>query len=110
MNFAPFKNESDAVTLGDLKIENREDHIAIYGRLAVTRDRAGLEAAKALKELFGKDRERAGKRPRSAGQGCLGGAAPEGEEPVRDGLTSSSNPSRIAVLITVRSGLEEAPR
>ena len=37
MNFAPFKNESDAVTLGDLKIENREDHISIYGRLAVTR-------------------------------------------------------------------------
>ncbi len=54
MTFAPFKNESDAVTLGDLKIENREDHIAVYGRLAVTRDRAGLEAAKALKELFGK--------------------------------------------------------
>jgi hypothetical protein len=54
MDFAPFKNESDAITLGDLKIENREDHIAIYGRLALTRDRAGLEAAKALKELFGK--------------------------------------------------------
>ncbi len=54
MDFAPFKNESDAVTLGDLKIENREDHIAIYGRLALTRDRAGLEAAKALRELFGK--------------------------------------------------------
>ena len=54
MNFAPFKNESDAVTLGDLKIENREDHISIYGRLALTRDRAGLEAAKALKDLFGK--------------------------------------------------------
>ena len=54
MDFAPFKNESDAVTLGDLKIENREDHIAMYGRLALTRDRAGLEAAKALKELFGK--------------------------------------------------------
>ncbi len=54
MTFSPFKNESDAVTLGDLKIENREDHIAIYGRLALTRDRAGLEAAKALKELFGK--------------------------------------------------------
>jgi hypothetical protein len=54
MNFAPFKNESDAVTLGDLKIENREDQIAIYGRLALTRDRAGLEAAKALQKLFGK--------------------------------------------------------
>ena len=51
MNFAPFKNESDAVTLGDLNIENREDHVAIYGRLAVTRDRAGLEAAKALKDV-----------------------------------------------------------
>jgi hypothetical protein len=51
MNFAPFKNESDAVTLGDLNIENREDHVAIYGRLAVMRDRAGLEAAKALKEV-----------------------------------------------------------
>ncbi len=52
MNFAPFRNESDAITLGDLKIENREDHVAVYGRLAVTRDRAGLEAAKALKEVF----------------------------------------------------------
>jgi hypothetical protein len=50
-SFAPFKNESDAITLGDLKIENREDHVAIYGRLAVTRDRAGLEAAKALKDI-----------------------------------------------------------
>ena len=46
-----WRNESDAVTLGDLKIENREDHVAIYGRLAVTRDRAGLAAAKELKEL-----------------------------------------------------------
>jgi hypothetical protein len=51
MKFAPFRNESDAFTLGDLKIENREDHVAIYGRLAVTRDRAGLAAAKALKEI-----------------------------------------------------------
>ena len=50
-SFAPFKNESDAITLGDLQIENREDHVAIYGRLAVTRDRAGLAAAKALKEI-----------------------------------------------------------
>ncbi len=54
MKFAPFRNESDAVTLGDLKIENGEDHIAVYGKLALTRDRAGLEAAKALKELFGR--------------------------------------------------------
>jgi hypothetical protein len=50
--FSPFKNESDAVTLGDLKIENREDRVAIYGSLAITRDRPGLADAKALKELI----------------------------------------------------------
>jgi hypothetical protein len=52
--FSPFKNESDALTLGDLKIENREDHIAIYGSLAVTRDRTGLAAAKTLQDLLTK--------------------------------------------------------
>ncbi len=51
-SFSPFKNESDAVTLGDLKIENREDHVAIYGTLAITRDRSGLDGAKALKDLI----------------------------------------------------------
>jgi hypothetical protein len=51
-SFSPFQNESDAVTLGDLKIENREDRIAIYGSLAITRDRAGLAGAKALKEIL----------------------------------------------------------
>ncbi len=52
INFSPFKNESDAVTLGNLKIENREDHVAIYGSLAITRDRTGLAAAKALQSLL----------------------------------------------------------
>jgi hypothetical protein len=51
MNFSPFRNESDAVTIGNLKIENREDHIAIYGTLALTRDRTGLAAAKTLREI-----------------------------------------------------------
>jgi hypothetical protein len=52
MNFSPFKNESDAVTFGDLKVENREDRVAIYGSLAITRDRAGLANAKALQSLL----------------------------------------------------------
>lgn len=52
IGFSPFKNESDAVALGNLKLENREDHVAIYGSLAITRDRAGLDAAKALKDLL----------------------------------------------------------
>ncbi len=54
MNFSPFKNESDAITLGDLKIENREDRVSIYGSLALTRDRPGLAAAKALQDVIGK--------------------------------------------------------
>jgi hypothetical protein len=51
-NFSPFRNESDAIALGDLKIENREDRIAVYGSLAITRDRAGLAGAKALKDIL----------------------------------------------------------
>ncbi len=51
-SFSPFRNESDAITLGDLKIENREDRIAVYGSLAITRDRAGLAGAKALKDIL----------------------------------------------------------
>jgi hypothetical protein len=51
-SFLPFRNESDAVTLGDLKIENREDRIAVYGSLAITRDRTGLASAKALKTVL----------------------------------------------------------
>lgn len=54
IDFSPFKNETGAVTIGDLKIENREDRIAIYGALAITRDRAGLAGAKALKEVLDK--------------------------------------------------------
>jgi len=52
ISFSPFRNESDAVTLGNLKIENREDRVAIYGTLAITRDRAGLADAKVLKSLL----------------------------------------------------------
>ncbi len=52
MDFFPFRNECDAITLGDLKIENREDHVAIYGALAIPRDRGGLAAAKALREVL----------------------------------------------------------
>jgi Mg2+/Co2+ transporter CorC len=52
ISFLPFKTGSDAVTLGSLKVENREDHIAIYGSLAITRDRSGLAGAKALKDIL----------------------------------------------------------
>jgi hypothetical protein len=51
-NFLPFRNESDAITVGDLKIENREDRIVVYGALAITRDRTGLAGARALKMIL----------------------------------------------------------
>jgi hypothetical protein len=54
ISFYPFKNECDALTLGDLKLENHEDRIAVYGSLQITRDRAGLNAAKALQEVLGR--------------------------------------------------------
>lgn len=53
MSFSPFRNEREALTIGDLKLENHEDRIAVYGTLQVTRDRAGLATAKALQEVLG---------------------------------------------------------
>ncbi len=52
IEFFPFKNESDVLTLGGLTLENREDHIAVYGSVSITRDRAGLSAAKALRDVM----------------------------------------------------------
>lgn len=47
----PFQNESEAVEIGDLKVENRQDRIQIYGTLQVTRDGAGLRDALALQRI-----------------------------------------------------------
>jgi len=48
----PYQNEAEAVEIGDLKIENRLDRITVYGRVDLTRDKAGLENARALKQLL----------------------------------------------------------
>ena len=47
----PFQNESNAIAIGELTIENRADQVEIYGSLSITRDQAGLAAARGLKEL-----------------------------------------------------------
>jgi len=46
-----FQNESETEDIGELTIENRTDRVSIYGKLAVTRDQAGLAAAKELKAM-----------------------------------------------------------
>ena len=47
--FEPFANDTQSLGLGDLTVENGADKVSIYGSLDVTRDKAGLEKARALK-------------------------------------------------------------
>jgi hypothetical protein len=44
-----FQNEAETVDIGKLTIENRTDRVTLYGSLELTRDQAGLAAAKELK-------------------------------------------------------------
>lgn len=41
LDFAPFQGEGQALTLGDLEVENRVDEVAIYGTLELQRDVRG---------------------------------------------------------------------
>lgn len=52
MKLQPFENESQALSIGDLNIENRVDQLEIYGSLSITRDQSGLAMALQLKELI----------------------------------------------------------
>lgn len=47
----PFANESDSIGIDELTIENRVDQLEIYGSLAITRDKVGLERALQLKAI-----------------------------------------------------------
>lgn len=47
--FQPFSDDSASLSLGEFTIENGTDKVALYGSLNVTRDKAGLKQAKALK-------------------------------------------------------------
>ncbi len=48
----PFQDESTSLALDGLTIENRLDHVALYGSLQITRDQAGLAHARALQALL----------------------------------------------------------
>ena len=48
----PFADDSTAVEVGDLKLENGCDRIACYGSLDLTRDKAGLALARQAQALL----------------------------------------------------------
>jgi len=47
----PYQNESEALAIGGLTIENRTDRVTIYGSIQLTRDMIGLAHARALKAV-----------------------------------------------------------
>ncbi|WP_158043395.1 hypothetical protein [Skermanella pratensis] len=49
---SPFANESEALAIGDLTIENRTDRVSLHGSIDLTRDKAGLEHARILKAVL----------------------------------------------------------
>lgn len=51
-HFEPFADDASVRSLGGLSIENGTDRIAVHGSLDITRDRAGLDAARRLRETF----------------------------------------------------------
>jgi hypothetical protein len=49
--FEPFANESDAVGIGELNVENRLDRVSVFGSVDITCDREGLARVRALKRI-----------------------------------------------------------
>ena len=50
--FKPFENGNESHAIHDLTLENQEDCVSIYGNLQLTKDQAGLQAAKALQAFL----------------------------------------------------------
>jgi hypothetical protein len=48
----PFADEAASVAIGKLTIENGTERLALYGSLDITRDKAGLRHALALKAIL----------------------------------------------------------
>ncbi|MGI4954092.1 MAG: hypothetical protein ACRYGM_19995 [Janthinobacterium lividum] len=48
----PFADDSAATSVGDLRLENGRDRIAVYGSLDLTRDQAGLALAREMHQVL----------------------------------------------------------
>jgi hypothetical protein len=51
-DFHPFADDAAVRTVGDLSVENGTGRIVLHGSVELTRDRAGLERARALKRTL----------------------------------------------------------
>jgi hypothetical protein len=52
LSIKPYQNEEESLAISDLTVENRVDRVSVYGSIELTKDKAGLEQAKALKEVI----------------------------------------------------------
>ncbi|ANC36954.1 MULTISPECIES: hypothetical protein [Acinetobacter] len=50
--FKPFEKGTESSSIEDLTLENDVDCVSIYGNLQITKDKVGLEQAKALQSFF----------------------------------------------------------
>lgn len=50
--FKPFEKGTESSSIEDLALENDVDCISIYGNLQITKDKVGLEQAKALQSFL----------------------------------------------------------
>jgi hypothetical protein len=50
--FEPFADDSRSQSIGDLTVENGTDKVSLYGSLDLTRDKAGLARARALRAIL----------------------------------------------------------
>lgn len=48
----PYADDAASLSIEGLTIENGQDRIAVYGNLDLTRDKAGLQNARALKAVL----------------------------------------------------------
>jgi len=47
----PFENEAQVIEIDGMTIENRLDHISVYGLAKISLDKVGLEIARSLKSI-----------------------------------------------------------
>lgn len=50
--FNPFENGTESHSIHDLTLENDLERINLYGNLQITKDKVGLESAKALQHYL----------------------------------------------------------